>query len=65
MTHFYVSVIDGKKHGLLLGPYPTKEEAEGQVERGRKLANDADPWAHFYAFGTCWMMVERKTCFGK
>lgn len=65
MTHFYVSVIDAGKHGLLLGPYPTKEEAEQQVKRARQLAEEVDPWSVFYAFGTCGMLVERKTRFGK
>lgn len=50
---FYVSVINGKRTGLLLGPFATHEEALDNVERGRELAIAADPFAHFYWFGTC------------
>ena len=49
---FYVTVLDSGRTGFLLGPYPTHEEAKAQVERGRELANKADPWAGFYSFGT-------------
>ena len=49
---FYVSVMDGPKFGLLLGPYEKHAETKTDVERGRRLANEADPWAAFYGFGT-------------
>lgn len=51
---FYVSVIDPdtNRRGLLSGPYPTKATAENDVERVRGLAEDADAFAAFYAFGT-------------
>ena len=50
---YYVSVVEGKRRGFLLGPYDTHAEAKANVARGRKLAVKADPWAEFYAFGTC------------
>jgi hypothetical protein len=64
----YVSVIDPDnpaKRGLLLGPYPTHAEALANVERGRKLAEEANPWACFFAFGTAGSAESRRTVFGK
>lgn len=49
---FYVTVVDGPRVGFLLGPYDAHEEALANVARGRALANDADPRAAFYGFGT-------------
>jgi hypothetical protein len=58
---FYVSVIDGpriggeievKRMGLLAGPYETHKEALDRVETVRKIAEEVNAWAHFYAFGT-------------
>jgi len=51
--NFYVSVKDGKRFGILLGPYVTHEEAKSNVARAKKLADGADPFACFYGFGTC------------
>lgn len=53
MIGYYVSVIDGKKSGMLLGPFDTHEAALANVDRGTKLAYDADPKAPWYAYGTC------------
>ena len=59
---FYVSVIDGprigadievKRFGLLAGPYETHAEAIDKVDAVRKIAEQVNVWAHFYAFGTC------------
>lgn len=49
---FYVSVEDHGRRGLLLGPYPTKAEAEAHVAEGSALAARADERAHWYAYGT-------------
>lgn len=58
---FYVSVIDGpriggeievKRFGLLAGPYETHQEALDKVDAVRKIAEEVNAWAHFYAFGT-------------
>lgn len=64
---YFVSVINGRKRGALLGPYATHEEALTQVSRGRTLAEAADPWACFYGFGTCSAPagVVIKTVFGQ
>lgn len=60
---YYVTVRDAGKTGFLLGPYPTHDEALGNVEHGRELALKRDPFAHFYAFGTA-RATERQTVFG-
>lgn len=49
---FYVSVRDGEKFGVLVGPCETHEEALGLVEATREEARSFDPFAHFYAYGT-------------
>ncbi len=49
---YYVSVIDGERYAFLLGPYATHAEALDQVDRGTRLAYDADPRAPWYAYGT-------------
>lgn len=50
---FYVGIRDGKRNGILLGPYQSHQEALDNVDRGRALAEAADCRAAFYAFGTC------------
>lgn len=59
---YYVSVIDGprtgdsievKRMGLLAGPFETHQEALDRVDAVRKIAEEVNVWAHFYAFGTC------------
>mgnify|MGYP001582287252 CR=1 FL=1 len=49
---FYVTAHDGVRYAFLLGPYLTHCEALAQVEQGRGQAVEANPWAHFYSFGT-------------
>lgn len=49
---FYVSVRSGPRRGLLLGPFPTLEVAEGAVELGRQCALEVDQMASFFEFGT-------------
>ena len=51
--HHYVSVIDGPRYGLLLGPYPTRREAERNVERARIKAREVNDRAIWYGYGTC------------
>ncbi len=51
-ARFYVTVKDHDRTGWLLGPYDTHEEALTNVERGKRLADGADPRAHWYAYGT-------------
>lgn len=52
MRHFYVSVVDGTRTGLLAGPFSTHKEALDLVDIARELAQEADPFACFYAYGT-------------
>lgn len=66
---FFVSCIEDEgehRRLMLLGPYDTHAEALGNVDRGRKLA-EQDPKAHWYYFGTCSMAKETETkgVFGK
>ena len=63
---FFVTVIDGKRVGWLLGPYPTHSAALDHVQRGKELANKADRFAVFYAYGTTSAPsgYVRKTVFG-
>lgn len=49
---FYVTVRDSERTGFLLGPFSSHQEALDNVETGKSLAFKADPWSHFYAFGT-------------
>lgn len=51
--HYYVSVVDGKRVGLLAGPYAQNDEALANVGAARRIAEELDPFACFYAFGTC------------
>jgi hypothetical protein len=64
---YYVTVRDDGRTGFLLGPYATHKAALTQVDRGRKLADEATPWAAFYAFGTSSVPAgtDVKTVFGK
>lgn len=64
-THWYVSVSDAGKRGLLLGPYSSYDVAKTHQRRGYDLACGNDPFAHFYAFGVASMNHERTTVFGK
>jgi hypothetical protein len=57
--HHYVTVRNGRRVGLLAGPFPTRQEAEQWVEPARAAAIDADPWAHFYDFGTSRITTRR------
>ncbi len=50
-TGFYVSVEDHGRHGMLLGPYTTKGEAEADVPLGKRLAERANSRAIWYAYG--------------
>ncbi len=59
---YYVSVADviandgtARRVGLLAGPFKTHQQALDRVQEAREIGEAADPWAHFYAFGTCKM----------
>ena len=49
---FYVSVVDGTRRGLLVGPFDTREQALAEVETVRAYVTRWDDRAHFYGFGT-------------
>lgn len=63
---YFVSVRDAGRTGYLLGPYRDHQAALANVERARNLAGAADPWSHFYSFGTCKAPAGaiKKTVFG-
>lgn len=51
---YYVSVIDGNRKALLLGPFTNNHQAAiDHIEIARELAYQFDPRSHWYAFGTC------------
>lgn len=50
---YYVSVIDGPRRALLVGPFTNDHQAAlDMVEQVRRKAEELDPRAAFYAFGT-------------
>ena len=52
MTGYYVTMKRDTRTAWLLGPYDTHAEALDNIERGRRLAQDVDPFTDFDAFGT-------------
>lgn len=51
---YYVTVIDGKRVGRLLGPfYDDHGAALAMVDKVRDKAMELDSRAFWYAFGTC------------
>ena len=54
---YYVTVRnDAGAHRYLLGPYDSHLEALENVDRGNRLACEADARAHWYSFGTARLM---------
>lgn len=49
---YYVTVVDAGRVGYLAGPFRTHEGALAAVDKCQELAYEADPYSHFYAFGT-------------
>jgi len=49
---YYVSAIDGPRRSMVRGPFPTHAEALERVEATRRLVEERDPRAHWYAWGT-------------
>lgn len=62
---FFVTVIDGDRHGILAGPYETFGEAKGAEPTVITMANKADPRAAFYAFGVSQAPASTTPVFGK
>jgi len=58
---FFVSVVDGRRVSLLLGPFATHEEALGKVEEARERVRElcaaraiaGHEGEHWWAYGTC------------
>lgn len=50
--HYYVTVIDGDRYGVLAGPFDSHAEALSWVDDVSKEARKADPKAFWYAYGT-------------
>ena len=50
--NYYVSVRDAGRTGLLLGPFRAHREAIDRVSLARCLAEEVDPFAAFFHFGT-------------
>ncbi len=51
--NYYVSVVDGKKKAFLAGPFRDDHKAAlDMVSAAKKAAEEVDPRAVFYAFGT-------------
>ena len=50
--NYYVSVVNGRKFRLLLGPFTNHATALAHVRTTRDYACRVDPQAHWYAFGT-------------
>ena len=50
--NYYVSAKDGPRVALLAGPFPVHQRALDMVDQARRLANEVNPWAAFWAFGT-------------
>jgi hypothetical protein len=62
---FFVSVVrnpgkPSQRTGLVLGPYATHDEALVNVDRGRVMAERADPRTVFDAFGTLGIKGDEK-----
>jgi len=50
---YYVSVIDGSRYVLALGPFINDHQAAlDRVDAVRDYVRDHDPRGHFYSFGT-------------
>lgn len=49
---YYVTIRDANRVGYLLGPYESHVDALNAVDHGRSLAERANAFACFHAFGT-------------
>ena len=52
--NYYVTCIDGERHARLAGPFRDDHKAALDiVAAAKKIAEELDPKAVFYSFGTC------------
>lgn len=49
---YYVTVRDAGRLGFVAGPFRRHQAARRFVWLARREAERADPWSHFYAWGT-------------
>lgn len=50
--NYYVTVKDGERLGLLVGPLPKHQQALDLLPAARAKAQEADAYSAFYSFGT-------------
>ena len=50
---YFVSILNGSKHCLALGPFTTKGEAEARVDDVWSYCAVTFAESAFYAYGTC------------
>lgn len=51
--YYYVSVIDGRRTAMALGPFLSHADALAAVEPVRAWCNERNRGAWFWSFGTC------------
>ena len=52
---YYVSIVEGERFALAVGPFQTHQEALDMVSSARDIGRELDPKSHFYSWGTCKM----------
>ncbi len=51
--NYYVTALDGKRHAVLAGPFRDDHQAAlDMVDAAKTIAEEVDPKAVFYAYGT-------------
>lgn len=63
--HYYVSVLDGSRYALALGPFETHAEALAEVKAVQAYCNEKSDRAWFYGYGTCRLLKEEEAPAGK
>lgn len=61
---YFVSVVDGRKWGMLAGPYETHIDALDALAAAKARAFEYDVRAIWYGYGTAYTSRESKTVFG-
>ena len=57
--NYYVTMVDGARRALLLGPFPNDHRgAQARVDAVRQKTAEVDPMSAFYGFGTCRMPAD-------
>jgi hypothetical protein len=58
---FYVSIQDAGRHAVVAGPFIEHAAALAALPTAREIGYKADPWSHFYSWGTCKLETGHKT----